>query len=286
MQPGSEAPSRGSGPWPVSGRTHRRVRTGGSEQACPRLCGPRGQEGTCAVTVPGRGLATASASCHAGARGALAPLRWLCPPDAPPVPPAVRPLPFYTPLCAPQIIPNSVSWSSPNDVRGERGTPNTAGLLSSRPRASGGGGRTARSPDVAVWASRGRRGLRAEAAPAFPRRLHGRSGFPPSRHVRWNPRGPPSGLGESRVGKFATGPLGLPGRCETQRRRHSPCESGHVASFAEFLRLTYVFTFSGVRLVLVFMTKPSFVLKKIPGIVEFLPPPPRRSSRPGLTHFF
>lgn len=169
MQPGSEAPSWGSGPWPVSGRTRRRVRTGGSEQARPRLCGPRGQEGTCSVTVPGRGLATASASCHAGARGALAPLRWLCPPDAPPVPPAVRPLPFYTPLCAPRIIPNSASWSSPNDVRGERGTPNTAGLLSSRLRASGRGphGQVPRRRSVGVPRPPGgsERGLSAAPSP-------------------------------------------------------------------------------------------------------------------------
>lgn len=231
---------------------------------------------------PGYGLA----SCHAGARGALAPLRWLCPPDTPPVPPAVRPLPFLPP-CVPR---GSFQTRLPGRVPtmfGARGGPQTQRVYFPHGRGRQGAGAARPGPPTSQCgrpAAAG--GLRAEAAPAFPGRLCGRSGFPPSRHVRWNPRGPPSGLGESRVGKFATGPLGLPGQCETQRRCHLPCASGHVASFAECLRLAYVFTFSGVRLVLVFMTKPSFVLKKIPGIVEFLPPPPRRSSRPGRTHFF
>lgn len=83
--------------------------------------------------------------------------------------PCSAPVTLLYPLYAPRIIPNSASWSSPNDVRGERGTPNTAGLLSSRPRASGGGGCTARSPDVAVWASRGRRGAQSRGSPRFSR---------------------------------------------------------------------------------------------------------------------
>lgn len=202
MQPGSEAPSWGSGPWPVSGRTHRRVRTGGSEQARPRLCGPRGQEGTCAMTVPGRGLATASASCHAGARGALAPLRWLCPPDAPPVPPAVRPLPFYTPLCAPRIIPNSASWLGPNDVRGERGTPNTAGLLSSRPRASGAGAARPGPPTSQCGRPAAARGLRAR----FKRRPS-----PPTTGGRGSARFSPTALWKVGVSSFPTRAVEPPG---------------------------------------------------------------------------